>query len=249
MSENVQPVKPLRRLVVVSASGDHTESVFADMFDEVLVVHHEETDLDYPELDPNTVVIFEGGTDINPAYYGEYRNVFTQTPNMPRDMHEFALFHRCLRMKTAMIGICRGAQLLCAGAGARLIQHVTGHTGSSHEIFTSDGRVMKAASDHHQMMFPYGLQTSSSQKPDGWQLLAWAKNPLSGCYLNGKNDHIITPSGWQEPEICWFPKQRALAIQPHPEWMNLNEEFPQYCRKLVADYIFKQQEQREKNFA
>lgn len=223
-----------RKLVVVT-KGDGTESVFADLFDDVVLVHHGDTVADdFTALDRNTVVMFEGGTDVNPRYYHEPLGQFSDSPDSNRDMHEFALFYRCQRKDAAVIGICRGAQLACVASGGALIQHVHNHQNTRHPIrVLQSGRVMPAASDHHQMMHPYVLREAH------WELVAVpSPSNRSNVYLNGDNNPVSMRPDFKEPEIVWFPKSRALAIQPHPEWMPLEAEFPQYCRELVKQYIF-----------
>lgn len=220
---------PKHRLVVIS-DGEHTESVFGDLFQEVLVIDHNEINL--LAVDENTTVLFEGGTDLDPSYYKEPRGRFTQVSDKMRDAHESAMYHRCARAGASMIGICRGAQIICAFYGGSLIQHVHGHIHSSHDIRTADNRAMKAAADHHQMMFPWKLNN------DQWKLIAWADTPRSTKYWDGFDKASIMPPDFREPEVVWFPNIKALAIQPHPEWMMLEDEFPQYCRDLVTEYIF-----------
>jgi gamma-glutamyl-gamma-aminobutyrate hydrolase PuuD len=235
-------------LVVVSA-GDGSEHVFADLYDDVHVVRHEDTVLDDSvHLDSNTTVVFEGGTDIDPRFYQEIRGSWTDLPDEMRDRHEFALFHRAQRKGASIIGICRGAQLCCVAADGKLIQHVAGHRTNSHMValqpcgyIPSEFMLLKAAADHHQLMFPHVLPA------DRWTLLGWPyPGNIATRYFDQFNMQIKMPGDFREPEIIWFRKEKALAIQPHPEWMNADDGFPRYCQHLVKKLILEQQHNREK---
>lgn len=227
------------KLVVVSA-GDGTEQTFGELYDEIVIVNHADTvSDDFTEINEHTTVLFEGGTDISPTYYAQKRGSFSQHPDVRRDQHEFALFHRAQRKGASVIGICRGAQLCCVASGGLLIQHVTGHRSSNHAIevlepYTSEIERMNAASDHHQMMNPFNL------KPELYQLWGWPFGlSLSKRYFDGEDADIRLVKGFVEPEVVWFPKHRAIAIQPHPEWMNQEEPFPKWCRKFVSAFLLK----------
>lgn len=227
------------RLIVVSA-GDGTEQTFGELYDEIVIVNHSDTvPDDFCEINEHTTVIFEGGTDISSAYYSQKPSAFSQQPDIRRDQHEFAMYHRALRRRASVIGICRGAQLCCVANFGKLIQHVTGHRNSNHEIevlepYTGEVECFPAASDHHQMMFPFNLPEHE------FQLWGWpAQEPLSKRYFGEGNSDITLPRGFIEPEIVWFPRTRTIAIQPHPEWMDQDTAFPKWCRKFVSAFLLK----------
>lgn len=217
--------------ILFHARHDETmRPVFAALFTAQFTLHDSPPMLD--SIGKGDVVLFNGGTDINPALYGEARSEFTDVPDLERDNFERKLFRRAQAVGAACIGICRGAQFLCAMSGGKLIQHVTGHRDNCHHIVgrPKEGheieRVMMAFADHHQMMYPYDTFH---------HLIAWAENIGESHCEYGKE--------WRdgkEPEIVWFPDTRSLAIQPHPEWMDSKAVFVEYCRELVKQYIFPQ---------
>lgn len=222
-----------KKLIVMPATGEGcTESVFMELF---TCVEFYDTLIDPKDykMDKNTVVLFQGGRDINPSYYGEVMGEHTQPPNITRDRIEFSMFYRAVKSGAGMIGICRGAQLITAAAGGKLIQHVTGHRGL-HPISTFDNRTLICSSDHHQMMNPYPINK------DSWDMIAWSRTRMSKNYLSGDGSCADLPKDFMEPEIVWYPSYRALAIQGHPEWMRDDLPFPCYCRKLVSEFIFKE---------
>jgi GMP synthase-like glutamine amidotransferase len=131
----------------------------------------------------------------------------------------------CTGEAIPMIGVCRGAQLLCAFAGGTLAQDVKGHEGA-HSIVTCDGEIYLPSANHHQLMLPGDVQH---------ELLAWASHSPAEFYLNQNDAITYFPPGFKHPEIVYFNEIRGLAIQPHPEWM-AEGPFNDYIRGLVHDY-------------
>ena len=181
-------------------------------------------------------ILLWGGTDINPYYYNQahhYNSQASRTKDSIRDVMEWAWMIEAQNLGISIIGVCRGAQFLCAFAGGKLIQHMTGHHGD-HSITTVDGRVYQSSSDHHQLMDLRGLKEG-----EDYVLLAWSTNKLSKQY---ENDNETLDDIGLEPEIVWFPKIRGLAIQGHPEWMDDGCDFNQYVLSLVRKYVLKEEE-------
>jgi len=174
-------------------------------------------------------VVFWGGQDIHPSLYHHSPSKYTQAGPGPshRDIFEWNAMKYCKLHKIPMIGICRGAQMLCAAAGGWLIQHVTSHNNGSHSMITSDGVVMNTTSAHHQMLYPFDVNHI---------VLAKASHPLSHVYLNGY-DTEVDMKGKPEIEAVWFPDIRGLGIQGHPEWVGNDSEYAKYCNDLVREYV------------
>jgi len=173
-------------------------------------------------------VVFWGGTDISPSYYKEPPHLRTQQTEVPssRDVFEWKAMNYCKTHNIPMIGVCRGAQLMCVFAGGKLVQHVNGHH-SPHIIQTSDGELMTATSDHHQMLYPFDVDH---------ELLAISAQKLSTTYENGWNSKMPEMHNKPEPEVVFFPKIQGLAIQGHPEWA-VGSRFSYYCNELIHHLI------------
>lgn len=171
-------------------------------------------------------LMLTGGEDVNPATYGEPVGRFTHFSN--RDAYELTAFKAAQAKGIPTIGICRGAQLLCALAGGSLVQHTTGHK-RAHPIVTKDGETYVMSSLHHQMMRPEKTEHV---------MIAWSKEALSSCYLDGNNEEIYGHEKPLEPEIVYFPKIKGLAIQGHPEMLPVNHPTVEYCNRLVREYLF-----------
>ena len=176
-------------------------------------------------------VVFWGGTDVHPSFYGEKphrRNQAQYERPSPRDTFERKAMLACITNDIPMIGVCRGAQLMCAVAGGSIIQDVTDH-GFTHGIITEEGEVLPTTSAHHQMMNPWNVPH---------KLLAWASKNHSRHYQNGLHLEVPEMKQHPEPEIIYFPRIRGLAIQGHPEWVPNDSPFAKLCNKFVMQYLF-----------
>jgi gamma-glutamyl-gamma-aminobutyrate hydrolase PuuD len=173
------------------------------------------------------VLVLWGGEDISPSIYGQKKEKETHASERLglRDILEIELAKEAKRMHIPILGICRGAQLMCAMAGGSLIQHVIGHAGPDHAISTKSGVECVTNSVHHQMMNP---------DRTNHELIAWAKEKISPVYINYPNAYL---KDWLEPEIVYFPEWNALCIQGHPEYSSASDPFVDYCEQLILKYL------------
>jgi gamma-glutamyl-gamma-aminobutyrate hydrolase PuuD len=176
--------------------------------------------------DATGALIIWGGADINPEFYNHPMHRTTR-PGGERDRMEWSLMTRAVEMGMAIIGVCRGAQMLCAKAGGWLIQDVgTAHLGN-HWTKTKDGDFFITNSIHHQMMA--GLGTVDHE------LVAWSDKRLADHYGYMDNKAYEPGPDWKEPEFVYFPKIRGYAIQWHPEGMGIQTPANQYILKYIAN--------------
>lgn len=201
---------------------------FQELFDTITTV----TEADQM-VDEAAALVIWGGGDISPSLYGHDVSPHTGATADPsrRDLIEWELANKAVSMGMPVIGVCRGAQIMCALSGGHLIQDVTGHTNSHNMHVLGGDRVMVSSSLHHQMMFPWGVEH---------EIIAEAFPDRSKHYLtrpkNSQKDIEIEALPC-EPEIVWFPKTKALAIQGHPEFMGVDTPYVQYCFELVKKYV------------
>ena len=184
---------------------------------------------DTPVAACNAIVLW-GGTDINPGLYQAEAHPYNGfQPGSLRDKQERVWVEQAIELGIPIIGVCRGAQFICAMAGGKLIQHCTGH-GSSHDMTTHDGKVYQTTSSHHQMLSPFNLPD------DDYKMLAWSTEELSDRYDGETPDEQLVPL--VEPEVVLFPNIRALAIQGHPEWCNSDRDpYVQWCLKQIKALV------------
>lgn len=161
-------------------------------------------------VDANAALIVWGGADINPKLYGHEKSRTTYCYDA-RDNAEWALMQRAKEMGITIIGVCRGAQMLCALAGGFLLQDVHNHSGY-HSVETSTGDMFTVNSIHHQMM-------AGLEKVDH-ELLVWSAKARSPQYIVGADELFQPPENWKEPEYVYFPTVKGHAIQWHPEMMD-----------------------------
>ena len=147
-------------------------------------------------------VAWMGGVDISPDIYGEDMHQNTQSPNKQRDAREIELWHKYKHLPKW--GICRGAQLLNCLNGGKLYQDVDNHAGRNHVVSDYKGRNVVVCSVHHQMMIP----------PSEGKILAWSHGVST--YRDRYNEGDAGPA--KEPEVVFFPEDKALCFQAHPEF-------------------------------
>lgn len=174
-------------------------------------------------------LILWGGEDISPSLYDE--KGFPEYPS-ERDLYELELIKLAERSDIPIIGVCRGAQILCAYLGGKLIQDVGGH-GRPHKITTFDNCSFETSSAHHQMMYPYDIEH---------KLLAWSSEHLGKKYVLNDTEFALDleKRSVKEPEIVYFPQINGFAIQGHPEWMQKNSPFNEWIMKQIKYFCFKE---------
>ena len=179
-----------------------------------------------------TALVIWGGDDISPTIYGHdpaFKYTDARINLTQRDFLEVQLAQDAIKKGIPIIGICRGAQLMCALSGGTLIQHVTGHgLWKGHKIVTKDGLTVYSNSVHHQMMNPFKVDH---------EMIAWCPERLSMKYIGSANKEIDKNEIPVEPEIVWFPQTHALCIQGHPEFSSATTSFIKLCQKLIKEYI------------
>ena len=156
-------------------------------------------------------IIFSGGPDLDPSWYGE--TIWNETVQVDtlRDTSDILLMKAALSSGKPVLGICRGAQLLNVVLGGTLIQDIPSqvdtlvkHSGGNwhpvsvekgsflYEIFGRD--TLQVNSSHHQAV--------SRIAPDV-RAAAYAPDGVLEAYAYG---------------------DRLIAVQFHPERMVLEDD-------------------------
>jgi len=172
------------------------------------------------------LVVFPGGGDWSPHYYGKVPHKYTSF-SPQTDSFQMAIAREAIARKKKLAGHCRGAQLLCILNGDKLVQHVDRHHGS-HPIMTKDGSEYLVNSIHHQMMIP----------TKNHELIAWSKENRSTKYettnMFGEIENVAMD---KEPEVVYFNDINGLAVQWHPEWMDPRTDGYGYYQRLIEEYL------------
>ncbi len=80
-------------------------------------------------------ILFSGGSDLDPALYGQAPHAETNGIRPERDRGELALLQAALERDVPVLAVCRGSQLLNVARGGDLVQHlpdVVGHERHRH---------------------------------------------------------------------------------------------------------------------
>ena len=86
-------------------------------------------------LDALDGVLFSGGSDIDPAEYGQDAHPETNATRPARDRGELMLLRAALERDMPVLAVCRGSQVLNVARGGDLVQHlpeVVGHEKHKH---------------------------------------------------------------------------------------------------------------------
>jgi len=153
-------------------------------------------------------LVLTGGSDVDPARYGAATHATTDAPHGTRDGWESALAAAALERDQALLGICRGMQVLNVLRGGSLVQHLpdeVGHDGhrpaigvpGRHVVRFADGSRIRGlmgeraevATHHHQAI----AQVGRGLVPTGWA-------------------EDGTVEALELPDARW-----AMAVQWHPE--------------------------------
>jgi gamma-glutamyl-gamma-aminobutyrate hydrolase PuuD len=213
-----------RLLLLEQAVGWPFRAVFSDI-QPIYNVHRDSVGAD-------DVIMFGGGTDIDPTLYGETKNKYVQDTDKERDRIEGLIFNMFKYNVKGFIGICRGSQYLTVLSGGKLVQDIGMNHGKYHNMVdTRTGEVIYISSTHHQMMMPFGMDKAK------YAIIAKSNERLSSFY-DGEPGHRYTDAEIPcEPEVVWYPETKALCIQGHPEYMNHNHRFVTYSCQLVKEFL------------
>lgn len=182
-------------------------------------------------LDKAEVVLFTGGEDVTPSYYGCKKHPTTYN-NLSRDKKEKEIFNKITKDQVCL-GICRGSQFLCVMNGGLLVQNCNNHAMSTtHEI--TDGNICyHITSTHHQMQYPYNLNDKD------YKVLFTSMEWRSSFYEGDKIDESPIRK-YGEPEIVVYHKEgkpKCLAVQGHPEMMP-NSQVAKMINNLLKDLVY-----------
>jgi putative glutamine amidotransferase len=137
-------------------------------------------------LDRVDGLVFSGGSDIDPALYGQEPRPETTPIVRHRDDSELGLLRAALHARVPVLGVCRGMQLLNVVRGGTLVQHLPESPGvvhkgppgtfTTHEVSVAPGTRLHAMvgdavavhSCHHQGIDRLGEElVVTAHAPDG----------------------------------------------------------------------------------
>ena len=158
-------------------------------------------------LDRLDAVVFAGGSDLDPALYGEPAHPETKGLRPERDTAEVPLMRGALDRDLPVLGICRGMQVLSVVCGGTLVQHLPDTVG--HER-------------HRPSPGVYGLHEVRLQPGSLVHRLLGDTVSVPSYHHQGlASPGSLTVTGWaddESPEVVEDPDRRfALGVLWHPE--------------------------------
>ncbi len=182
---------------------------------------------------PNKIslVVFTGGEDVHPSFYGKEDTRNACATNIKRDKYEKKIFDYCQKEGIKTTGICRGFQFLNVMAGGMMYQHINDHGLSGlHFIhfpyLTFLSGFFSVTSTHHQLVY----------LPDNAIPIAWATPKRSNIYLHPDGE-ILKRIDQKEIEAAIFPNINAVGVQYHPEMMFHSQKGRAHYEQMMADFI------------
>lgn len=167
------------------------------------------------------MILYTGGSDINPALYGENKLDCTWV-DTNQDKEDGLVYHEGKKLGKFQVGICRGAQLLNVLNGGSMWQDVNNHGGREHlvqDVLTK--KTYLVSSLHHQGII---------LNPQKSQLLAFCEESTRKISAKGAwREESGRPS--TDVEAFYYPETRSLGVQWHPECG------PRDCINLFFNYI------------
>ncbi len=181
-------------------------------------------------------ILFAGGEDVDPGFYGERLRYSNVHANRGRDEFEFALLNRALERQLPILGICRGTQMVNVKFGGTLYQDL----GSDTELEIEH----KQAGSHSEATHSVTLTDPESRLAEVFE---------GSCCVNslhhqaikrlGRGLKVIARSedGLPEAVEAAGAYPFLLAVQWHPEEMadrpdqrKIFEQFLAICRERAS---------------
>ncbi|MEV4624412.1 gamma-glutamyl-gamma-aminobutyrate hydrolase family protein [Asanoa sp. NPDC049573] len=195
LNDTFAAVLPLAYVQAVHASGGRAVLITPDA-------------PDVDALDGLDGVVFTGGSDVDPALYGEQAHPTTQV-KPERDAAEMLLLRAALAAELPLLAICRGMQLMTVAYGGKLHQHLPDVLGHDNHRPTSGPKF----GFHRVDLAPGSLAR---------QLLGESLEVNSFHHQGVADPGKLTATGWCPEdnliEVVEDPALRfALGVQWHPE--------------------------------
>jgi putative glutamine amidotransferase len=173
-------------------------------------------------------LLLTGGTDVDPALFGEQRHEESDAPDTARDRAELALVREALDTGIPVLAICRGMQIFNVALGGTLIQHLPNSAQhrqpgvfAVHPVRIAEGSLLRSItgadsyvvnSRHHQAVAKVGEGLNVAAKSD-----------------DGVIEALEHPGHSFAVAVQWHPEDR-ISRDPHDR--KLFEAFSKQVRKF-----------------
>jgi putative glutamine amidotransferase len=175
-------------------------------------------DPDTDVLDNLDGIVLTGGSDVDPALYGEPAHQATSV-KPERDRAELMLLRAALATDLPVLGVCRGMQLMVVAAGGRLHQHLPdllghyNHRPSAESPPAPNQGTGPTLGEHQVTLAPGSL---------AHRILGPALTVNSFHHQGVADPGRLAPTGWcPDDELIEVVEDQAreftLGVQWHPE--------------------------------
>ncbi|MBS6642456.1 MAG: gamma-glutamyl-gamma-aminobutyrate hydrolase family protein [Clostridiaceae bacterium] len=180
-------------------------------------------------------VLFTGGPDVHPSYFGEPTHLNCGDVSPLRDKLEIALLPKVLNAKKPVLGICRGIQLLNIGLGGTIYQDIPSQTAPEFPI--AHRQPFYYTNYSHSVSVEKGSLLASICGSDTIQVNSMHHQAIK------KTAPSLTVTGYAPDGLIEAVEMRDypyfVAVQWHPEYLypfneaakNLFTSFVDACRK------------------
>ncbi len=155
-------------------------------------------------------VLFSGGVDVDPEYFGQDHEAGLGEIDPARDEFELELYSLARAAKKPILGVCRGFQLINVAEGGTLYQHLPNVAG----IWADHAQTAAPPAYGHRARLAAGSQLEQAYGSESVRVNSFhhqgVKDPAPGLTVNA-----WSPDGLVEG----LEADGLLAVQWHPEMM------------------------------
>lgn len=161
-------------------------------------------------------IVFSGGNDIDPAYWGAEPHPAIEI-DVARDTSELMLMKAALAADLPTLGVCRGMQVMAVAAGGTLHQHLPDVIGHDRHRAASGTDPLAAGAD------AYGRHDVVTREGSAAHALLGGRLTVNSFHHQAVDDPgDFTAVGWcPDDQVIEIIEDRsrafALGVQWHPE--------------------------------
>ena len=177
-------------------------------------------------------IIFSGGPDVRPTYFGEEIIPSCGAISDERDEFELKLYRMALDADKSILGICRGVQVMNIGSGGDIYQDIYSQMGTKIVHHTLDGKkafhsVSVSSDAARRFGFSSDSFVTNSYHHQNVRRLGQGFEPF-GFTDDGLIEAIYMPSRRFVAGVQWHPEKR---FEKDEDSFRIMIEFIESCKK------------------